>query len=170
MSCGALSGPRHQSTGIQSREGWAGGQELSEQPPEMRAAPGVGRAVSWPWGSGRVGCGSWGRRWRPLSLPPVVADGLHPGAAADPDGGQAEAVSGEPAANHAESDTVIGGGIRSLVDWGLYCGTQVNKRGSTLQESGPSQAQGSCLCPPCCPPLAAPPSHGRPSARRGAQA
>ncbi|XP_011737853.2 POC1 centriolar protein homolog A isoform X1 [Macaca nemestrina] len=45
------------------------------------------------------------------------SDSLHPGAAVDTDRRQAEAVSGEPAANHAESNTVIGGArIRSSVD------------------------------------------------------
>ncbi|XP_077933676.1 POC1 centriolar protein homolog A isoform X2 [Halichoerus grypus] len=61
-------------------------------------------------------------------------DGLHPGAAADADRRQAEAVPGEPAANHAENNTVIRGArIKSSLDFGgwqagdLYYGTWVNK-------------------------------------------
>ncbi|XP_063105032.1 POC1 centriolar protein homolog A isoform X2 [Cavia porcellus] len=44
-------------------------------------------------------------------------DSVHPGTAVDTDRRQAEAVSGEPAANHAESNTMIRGArIRSSVD------------------------------------------------------
>lgn len=74
--------------------------------------------------------GDSSRRWF-RNKPP---DGLHPGAAADADGRQAEAVSGEPAANHAENDIVIRGArIKSSLDFGgwqagdLYYGTWVNK-------------------------------------------
>ncbi|XP_053786318.1 POC1 centriolar protein homolog A isoform X2 [Desmodus rotundus] len=85
-------------------------------------------------------------------------DSLHPGAAADPDRGQAEAVPGEPAANHAESNTVIrGAGIKNSVDWGgragrvWYCGTQVNKqRGFSSSGMAPMPSLGAVpFCLPC---------------------
>lgn len=60
-------------------------------------------------------------RWplHPLSLTVYFADSLHPGAAVDTDRRQAEAVSGEPAANHAENTTMIRGArIKSSVDLG----------------------------------------------------
>ncbi|XP_021096897.1 POC1 centriolar protein homolog A isoform X2 [Heterocephalus glaber] len=55
----------------------------------------------------------------PASISPRE-DSVHPGTTVDTDRRQAEAVSGEPAANHAESNTMIRGArIRSLVDWGV---------------------------------------------------
>lgn len=85
--------------------------------------------------------GSQGSWWPlcPLTTACCVPDGLHPGAAADADGGQAEAVSGQPAANHAESDTMIGeqeSGAQLI--WG-----EEGPAGLMLWDSGESSGLGS---------------------------
>ena len=134
--------------------------------PEVQgqAGPWVGRADSWPSEFRRSRTGRGGPRGsqRPLHLLSLCtccfADSLHPGAAADPDRGQAEAVPGEPAANHAESNTLIrGAGIKNSVDWGgragrvWYCGTQVNKqRGFSSSGMAPMPSLGAVpFCLPC---------------------
>lgn len=51
--------------------------------------------------------------------PFYFADCVHSGTAADTDRRQAEAMPGKPAANHAETTTMMRGArIRSSVDWG----------------------------------------------------
>jgi hypothetical protein len=75
----------------------------------------VAKGGTGQWGClGQVGVPSI------LSLSSIcLADSVHPGAAADADRRQAEAVSAKPAANHAESNTVIRGlRIRSSDDLG----------------------------------------------------
>lgn len=117
------------------RAGGSGHEGTSSPSSHQRRGPGRTRG-----GLSRTGRGPpQGSPWPPRPLSRTAhcfADSLHPGAAADPDGRQAEAVSGEPAANHAENNTVIKGArIRSSVDsgwgWGAVAGW-----GSVLWESG----------------------------------
>lgn len=133
---------------IRLTEGWGGCDRWSSRqrrgarlgPGREEPTAGLGQWAGAAEGSWLRGSrGSW---WPlcPLTTACCVPDGLHPGAAADADGGQAEAVSGQPAANHAESDTVIGEQESGAqLSWGrrdrrgLCCGTRVNHRDSALR-------------------------------------
>lgn len=89
--------------------------------------PGTGhQAAAWV-GKDGVCSGAAEQAWLRAAQGPLhpepehyyFADSLHLGAAADTDRRQAEAVSGKPAANHAENNTVIRGTrIKSSVDLG----------------------------------------------------